>query len=178
MRTFIALFLGTVSLFAGGELSGRRAPGFALPDSHFKYQDPQDYHGRILLVEFMQTNCPHCATFSTILEQIKAKYPGKVAVLSIVNPPDNQGTVSRYVAAHKITSPILFDCGQVAAAYLKVTPQSPSFSLPHVFVIDQQGIIRDDYGYDALSRDIFEGKGLYPVIDRLLAPKPPAAKKK
>jgi peroxiredoxin len=175
MRTFIALLLSTVSLFAAGELSGRRAPGFALPDSQFKYQDPQDYRGRILIVEFMQTNCPHCATFSTILEQVKAKYAGKVAVLSIVNPPDSQANVARYIQAHEITSPILFDCGQVAASYLKVTPQNPSFSLPHVFVIDGQGIIRNDYGYDALNRDIFEGNGLYGVIDRLLTP---AAKKK
>jgi peroxiredoxin len=169
MRLPIALLLCAVSLFAAGELSGRRAPGFALPDSSLRYHDPQDYRGRILIVDFMATNCPHCATLSRILEQVKSHYGGKVAVLSIVNPPaDNQNTVSRYAAAHKVTSPILFDCGQVAASYLRVTPQKPTFDVPHIFIIDPQGTIRHDYGYSALHRDIFEGKGLYTVIDRML----------
>ncbi len=170
MRFFLALLMCAAPLFAAGELSGRRAPGFALPDSNLNYHDPQDYRGRILIVDFMATNCPHCSTLSKTLEQVKSRYGGKVAVLSVVNPPaDNQNTVARYVAAHKITSPVLFDCGQVAASYLKVTPQRPTFDVPHIFIIDQQGIIRHDYGYNMLNRDIFEGKGLFTVLDRMLA---------
>ena len=41
-------------------------------------------------------------------------------------------------------SPILFDCGQVTASYLKITPQNPKVSFPHLFVIDKEGIIRHD----------------------------------
>jgi len=154
--------------FGAGELSGRRAPGFSLPDSSFRQHDPQDYRGKILLVEVMQTKCPHCAQFSVILEQVQAKYAGKLVVLSIVNPPDNQSTVAEYVAEHKLTMPILFDCGQVSAAYLKATPQRPSFDVPHLFIIDAAGNIRNDYGYNLLNRDIFEGKALFGELDRIL----------
>ena len=87
-----ALLLCVGVAFGAGELSGRRAPGFSLPDSKFRQHDPQDYRGKILLVEIMQTKCPHCAQFSVILEQVQAKYAGKLVVLSIVNPPDNQST--------------------------------------------------------------------------------------
>jgi len=176
MRALIALLVCVAPVFASGELSGRRAPGFALPDGRFQYHDPQDYRGRILIVDIMATNCPHCATLSTILEQVKARYAGKVAVLSVVNPPDNQSTVARYAAAHKVTSPILFDCGQVAAVYLKATPDNAVVDVPHIFVIDGQGTIVNDYGYNVLNRDIFEGKGLFGVLDRMLAA--PAPKKK
>ena len=67
--------------------------------------------------------------------------------------------------------PILFDCGQVSAAYLKATPQRPSFDVPHLFIIDAAGNIRNDYGYNLLNRDIFEGKALFGELDRMLGAK-------
>lgn len=169
MRILLSLALCATALFAAGETVGRRAPGFSLPDTSFKQHDSQDYRGRILIVEFMQTTCPHCATFSTVLEQVAAKYAGKVAVLSIVNPPDTMQNVSRYATAHKVTSPILFDCGQVAASFVQGTPQNASFSLPRVFIIDGKGIIRRDFEYSFLNKDIFEGRKLFSEIDQLLA---------
>lgn len=179
MRLFLALLIAAGSLLAAGELSGRRAPGFSLPDASYRYHDPQDYRGRIVIVDFMSTNCPHCSTLSRILEKVKAKYAGKVAVLMVVNPPaDNQSTVTRYAAAHKITSPILFDCGQVAASYLKVTPKNPGFDIPHFFIIDQQGMIRHDYGYNLLHKDIFEGDALFPILDSMLGGGGAAGKKR
>ena len=42
-----------------GDLSGRRAPGFSLVDSDFVHHDAQDYRGKILLLDIMQTSCPH-----------------------------------------------------------------------------------------------------------------------
>lgn len=169
MRILLSLALCTTALFAAGETVGRRAPGFSLPDSAFKQHDSQDYRGRILIVEFMQTTCPHCGGFSSILEAVAAKYAGKVAVLSIVNPPDTMQNVSRYVAAHKIRSPILFDCGQVAASFIQGTPQNASFSLPRVFILDANGIIRRDFEYGFLTKEIFEGRKLFTEVDSMLA---------
>lgn len=169
MRTLLLIPACAALLFASGELSGRRAPGFSLVDSNFKQYDPQDYRGKILLVEVMQTTCEHCARFAPILEEVVAKYHGKVAALSIVNPPDTTSTVQAFVARHKITIPVLFDCGQVSASYFKATPQNSEVNVPHLFIIDAQGMIRNDYGYDLLSRGIFEGRDLFAELDRMLA---------
>lgn len=178
-RFFLTVLVCAGSLLAAADLSGRRAPGFALPDANFNYYDLQDYRGKVLILDFMSTNCPNCATLSAVLERVKAKYGGKVAVLSVVNSrSDNGNTVSRYAAAHKVTGPIVFDSGQVAASYLRITPQNPSFGVPYIFIIDQQGTIRHDYGYNVLSKDIFEGNGLFPIIDRILAGGSGPAKKK
>lgn len=156
-------------LFGAGELSGRRAPGFSLMDSTMRQRDLQDYRGKVLLIDVMQTNCPHCATLTGVLERVKAKYGDKVGILSIVNPPDNQQTVASYVSGHHVSTPIVFDCGQVVASYVKATPQNPSVSVPHLFLIDPRGTIRNDWGYDLLNRGIFEGDGLFAEIDRLLS---------
>lgn len=165
----IALILALApSLFAAGELSNRRAPGFSLPDPSAKLHEPVDYRGKVLIIDFMQVSCPHCAKFSGILEQVKAKYGDKVAVLSIVNPPSQPQQVMKYIADHKLKSPILYDCGQAAWSYLM--PKSGTTSIPHVFLIDAEGMIRNDIGYSEAAKNIFEGNGIYAEIDKLLAP--------
>ena len=177
MRTLLLIALSAGCSLAAGELSNRRAPGFSLPDSNFKQYDPQDYRGKLLLIEIMQTSCPHCARFSAILEEVRSKYGAKVAILSIVNPPDNQATVAKYIADHNIKVPILFDCGQAAASYVRATPQNPSLSIPHVFLIDPEGVIRKDFRYGPDTKEIFEGTGLFSEVDRLLTGTPAGSRK-
>jgi peroxiredoxin len=155
MRVFSAFSLSAVLALAAlpaaaqQGLSGRRAPSFSLPDitaSKLDQHDILDYRGKWLLLDFMQTNCPHCKALSKTLEEIKTKYAGKLAVLSVVLPPDNMTSVSRYVAENKVTVPILFDSSQVAASYFKATPTNASVDMPHLFAIDPAGQIVRDWG--------------------------------
>lgn len=155
-------------MLGSGELSGRRAPGFSLPDSQLKYHDLADYRGKVVLLEVMQSTCPDCRVLAKTLEKMKAKYAGKVAVLAVVNPPDNQTSVAQFFKETQITTTVLFDCGQVSASYFKLTPQSSSMHVPHLFVIDQQGMIRNDFSHTPESKELFEGAGLSAVIDPLL----------
>ena len=108
-RAFCLLFLA-FTLFAAGPL--RRAPGFCLIDTAGQWQDLADYRGKIVLVEFMQTNCPHCAAFSAVLNNLKARYGDKLAILSIANPPDSPQTMVQFVNGHKLSYPLLFDQGR------------------------------------------------------------------
>jgi thiol-disulfide isomerase/thioredoxin len=165
-------FLATVFawvLFASGELSNRRAPGFALPDPEYThFYDLQDYRGKVLLLEIMSTNCPHCLLLSTTLEKVKEKYGDKVEVLSVVLPPDNQTTIAKYKFVNKITVPIVCDQGQMTISYMNARPGMGHIDVPHLFLIDQHGMIRNDFGYKEDARAVFEGPGLYPEIDKLL----------
>jgi hypothetical protein len=65
---------------------------------------------------------------------------------------------------------MLFDSGQMAASYLKVTPQNPRIHLPHLFLIDGEGMIRNDWAeqeaVDAATDSLVEAE-----IDRLLSGK-------
>jgi peroxiredoxin len=170
MRFFFCLLACAAALVAG-DLSGRRAPGFSLVDANFVQHDTQDYRGKILLVDIMQTTCPHCGAFSNILQEVATRYGGKVAIVAIVNPPDNTATVKQYIAQHKLSYPLLFDCGQVAASYMKATPQHTDFSVPHLFIIDAQGMIQNDYGYSPFNQGIFEGRDLFSELDRMMKTK-------
>jgi len=157
-----ALLISAPALFAAD--SSRRAPGFSLPDTNQRQYDLADYRGKVVILEFMQTTCPHCNAFADVLEQVQQKYGDRVAIISVVNPPDDQPKVRSFIAAHKIIYPMVFDCGQVAYSYLR----TPSFDIPHVFLIDGDGGIREDFGYTPATRDIFEGKGIFSHLDTLL----------
>lgn len=152
MRLFLtALICASLSLSAQAvsaqTLSGRRAPSFSLPDSTFAQHDILDYRGRWLLLDFMRTDCPHCKALSKTLETVEAKYGAKVAILSVVIPPDNMATVARYIADNHVTVPIVFDSSQVAASYFKATPTNGAhFDTPHWFAINPSGMIVHDWG--------------------------------
>ena len=169
MRFIVGLLLASVVAFAASKQAGRRAPGFALPDPEYKrFYDLQDYKGKVLVIDIMTTSCPHCMLLSTTLEKVKERYGDKVAVLSVVLPPDNQVTVSKYVSTNKITVPIACDMGQMTISYLNVKPGQAHIDVPHLFIVDQAGIIRNDFEYDEKDHSVFEGPGLFAEIDRLL----------
>jgi len=169
-RTFSLLLLAAVAAVAGPP-TGHRIASFTLPDSTGKYYDILDYRGKVVIIEIMKTECPHCQALAQTLERMKARYGAKISVLSVVNPPDTPQTVAAFIAKYKVTSPILFDFGQATAAMLKVTPQNPSISLPHLLFVDANGIVRDDFAYSDDKKAIFEGDALTVVIDRTLAAK-------
>jgi len=176
MRTFVSLLLLSAAALVAGEHTGRRAPGFALPDSNMKFYDLADYRGKVVLVEFMQTDCDHCAAFVPVLSQVQQKYGARVAILSVVNGQhDNATKVRQYIAGHKVTYPVLFDQGQMEYSYLL----KGTVNNPYLFLIDGNGTIRNDWEYGPFTRDVFEsGKALFAEIDRLLNANAPAAPKK
>ncbi len=174
MRIPLSVILCGVAVFAAD--SGRRAPGFSLPDVKGQQHDLADYRGKVVVLDFIQTTCPHCNAFAGILNEAQQRYGDRVAVLSVVNPPDDASKVNNFIAAHRLIYPVVFDSGQVAYSYLR----SPSFDIPHLYLIDPNGYIREDIGYSDAQKDLFEGKGLFAHIDAMLAagPAPGGGKKK
>ena len=169
MRVFGLFLASALCLFASGELSNRRAPGFALPDSDYKHTyDLQDYRGKVLLIEIMKTDCPNCMLLSTTLEKVKAKYGDKVGILSVVLPPESPDKVLNYIATHKITVPIVYDQGQMTISYFNAKPGQGHIDVPHLFIIDKEGMIRNDFSYSPGDKGIFEGPKLFEEIDKLL----------
>ena len=162
MLKFSSALLCAVTLIAqplaNQGLAGRRAPSFSLPDVRLQQHDILDYRGKWLLLDFMKTDCPHCKELSKKLEGVRGKYHGRVEVLGVVLPPDNQQTVSRYIMETKITSPIVFDSSQTAIPYFKATPSTPGFDTPHLFAIDPNGMIVKDWGQAAVETPGFLGE--------------------
>lgn len=168
MRIIAFLLAAALLAPAANEYSDRRAPGFSLPDSSFEQHDPQDYRGKVLLVDVMVTTCPTCNQLADTLVSLTKKYGDKIGIISVVTLPDTMADTTTFAAKHGITWPIVFDSGQMIASYLKVTPANPQVHFPHLFFIDGQGTIRNDFGpADEASLTV---EKLSAVIDHLLSP--------
>jgi len=154
MKLPVLILITAFPLFAAGEFSNRRAPGFSLADTHFVQHDTQDYRGKVLIIEFMQTGCPICVRLADTLLQMQVKYGDKIGIMSVTTLPDNFQTADEFAAEHKIPWPILFDSGQVMMSYLKVTPANPKVNFPHLFIIDGGGTIRYDFEGGAGAAEI------------------------
>ena len=172
MRWFLTLIAGLVLVsgaWAAGKHAGRRAPGFALPDINLNYHDLYDYRGKVVLIEFMKTDCPVCNTFPRILEKLRTAFGAKLQILTVVIPPDNTNTVGQFIARHSVKTPVLFDSGQMTTSYVKATPQNPQIGLPQIFLVDQEGIIRSNYVYEGGTEAVFEKPDTLMIeIDTLL----------
>jgi len=139
-----------------GRLSGRRAPGFSLMDVNYNQHDLADYRGRVVVIDFIRTDCPLCQTFAGVADRIRTRFGDRVAVLTVVNaPPDNLKTVGDFIKKYDVKNALLFDTFQMAASYMKMTPVNPTFALPHLFLIDGTGQIRNDYEYEPGENDAY-----------------------
>lgn len=160
--------IGALSPSLHAQQSLRRAPSWSLYDSDGQMRDLLDYRGKIVVLDMMQTTCPHCAAFADILDKVQQKYGDRVAILGVVTvlggSADSPDKVKAFKTGHRVTYPILFDMGQMQYSYIL----KPNIDLPHVYIIDQNGYIRADYGYSLTTRDIFEGKALFTELDRLV----------
>jgi peroxiredoxin len=84
----------------------------------------------------------------------------------VVTLPDNQNTADRFARDHKVTWPIVFDSGQMITSYLRVTPTNPQVHFPHLFLIDKEGTIRNDF--DSTEDKAMTIEALSAEIDKLL----------
>ena len=166
MKTIVIALGAALALGAAGDYSNRRAPGFSLADSHYQQHDGQDYRGKVLIVDIMSTQCQTCLRLADLLVQVHAKYGDKVGLISVVTLPDNQSTTDLFARDHKITWPIVFDSGQMITSYLRVTPSSPQVHFPHLFLIDREGYIRNDF--DGTEDKAMTMGGLTAEIEKLL----------
>lgn len=168
-RVFGLSLLAAAPAAAANELANRRAPNFMLPDMGGTMRSLNTYLGKTLVVTFAKTSCPHCGQYSRLVAKAKKAYGDQVEAITIVLPPDNQKTVANYLISNGITTLVLFDNKYATTInYLQLKPQrgQASVNFPHTFIIDGKGWIREDYGYNALNKGIFEGNGIYRSLNR------------
>ncbi len=163
-RLLLSLLLAPL-LAPAGELSNRPAPAFRLLDATGRAVSLADYKGKFLVVEFMNTTCPHCQKFAPVLESVHTRFKGKVGVVAISTHPDNIRTVTEFAKTYKASFPILVDPQNTAARdYLQPGPPNFGFSIPHLFLIDSSGFIRDDFSQNASNSQFFTPEGFARLV--------------
>jgi peroxiredoxin len=112
------------------------APDFELPDLEGRLHRLSDYRGRIVIVNFWSCECPHSERTDRSTMACLVQWGADVAMLSIAaNRSESISSMVEAVNARRLPR-ILIDAKHVVAdLYEAVTT-------PHVFVVDQDGILR------------------------------------
>jgi peroxiredoxin len=112
------------------------APKFELKDADGKTVTPEEYKGRVLLLNFWATWCVPCKAEIPWFQEFEHTYKDKgFAILGVSMDEEGWGTVKPYVAERKITYRMVIGNEEVSTRYGGID------SLPTTFIIDKEGKI-------------------------------------
>jgi len=139
----LAAALGTAAPALRAEaVVGQAAPAFSLPDLDGKTHRLADLRGKVVVLEWMNPNCPFSRRHSDAktMTSTAARHPGAVwlAINSTAKGhPDfvEPAAYKSFLQKHSIVYPVLYDSsGEVGHAYGADTT-------PDMFVIDERGTL-------------------------------------
>jgi peroxiredoxin len=122
--------------------TGAPAPDFSLPDLNGKTHHLKDFRGKITVINFWSVECPWAKRADEEIFPMLETWGEEVVLLSIASNANETREQLEEEAAARGVLPILHDADQVVAkAYGAITT-------PHIFVIDREGVLRYQGGFD------------------------------
>lgn len=176
MRLIVLAALAALSLPAADV--PRPAPDFTVKMTNGKDLNLSDYKGKVVVVEFLLTTCPHCQRASQGLNKVyrelgaQGLQPIGVAVNDMANM-----LVDDYVKQFNLDFPVGWSLRDPVISFLQ-HPVMMMMSFPNLVIIDRNGQIRHQIpGGDKFFEN--EEQNLRnAVLPLLKAPAPARSKKK
>ena len=136
------------------------------------------YQGKVVVVAFILTWCPHCLkTIGYLIKDQTTYGPRGLQVLASAIEDVARTNLPAFIRQFNPPFPVGFDNQTVAIDWL----EHPPMLIPHMPIlafIDRQGIIRAQYeGDDKFFSEDRQEKNLSDKIEELLKPAAPGAKK-
>lgn len=160
---------------ATGQQVPRRAGEFAVSTVDGNQILLSQYSGKVVLLAFMFTTCPHCQHTSQILSAIQRDYADRG--LQIVGSFFNDGApglIPGFVQQFQPAFPVGYATREQVNEYLQHAPGKPTY-VPELVFIDRNRQIRAQYtGNDDFFKD--QDKSIRTLVDSLLK-EPVTAKK-
>lgn len=120
---------------------GKPAPDFTLTDADGKEHKLFGLRGKVVVLEWTNHKCPFVNRHhdSGLIAKTPAKFEGKnvawLAIDSTLSCEKDRERISAWAKEHKLPYPVLLDAaGEVGHIYGAKTT-------PHIFIIDQKGIL-------------------------------------
>jgi peroxiredoxin len=156
----------------------RKSPEFRFSEPSGKQRSLSNFKGKVVVLAFLVTNCPHCARVAKMLAGVQGELGQRgLQTIGIAFDNDISGkTVARFSQELGVTYPIGFSSSTEVDSYLGRT-RAERIMVPQIVVVDRTGVIR------AQSRPVREANledesYLRNLIDGLLKEGAPAANAK
>ena len=181
MRFLTATLLLTFGLSAA--TVPRPAPELKITDPTGKVVPLSQYKGKVVLIQFLLTTCPHCQAMSRMVTTLQAKYGarGFQALGAAVNTADprvvkdsDAALVKGYVTEQHVGFPVGAVPYDLATTFLVVNDR---LSFPQVVIIDRKGQIQAQSAPEG-TEELQDQAYLSKFIEKLLGAPTAAAPKK
>lgn len=124
---------------------GEPAPNFTLNDLEGRQHSLRDYNGQVVVINFWSAECPWSERTDRKLSQLLAELDDDVLLITIAPNANEPLDMIERGAAERGLKLVLHDVGQrVASGYSAQTT-------PHIFLIDDRGILRYQGAFDDTS---------------------------
>ncbi len=123
---------------------GDEAPDWTLKDGEGRERKLSEYRGKLVVLDFWSTTCPHCRNAMPMMQKLHDRYAERgVAVIGVNCREKEPVDAAAYVRGKGFNYPVLVDTGEVAVRY-RVR------GIPAFFIVGPDGrIVHMDTGYNA-----------------------------
>lgn len=176
-RLFLAASLISFSVLAQPPMP-RKAPELTIVEPSGKQTLLSSYRGKVVLLAFIFTTCPHCQAECGVMDKLQAELGPKGFQPLAVAFNDNAGMlVGGFVQNFHPTFPVGSAIRRTVTDYLQLDDSGKViWNVPQMVLIDRKGMIVEQSGPKG-SEELQEENSLHKKITDLLAA-PAAAKKK
>lgn len=137
---FLALSLVSVSIWAQPP-TPRKAPELTIVESSGKQTLLSSYKGKVVLLAFIFTTCPHCQAECGVLTKLHSELGEKGFQPLAVAFNDNAGMlVGAFIQNFRPSFPVGSAARQTVTDYLQLDDKTP-WVVPQIVLIDKKGMI-------------------------------------
>ncbi len=153
VATGVCLALCLAAAALGADVP-RPAPELAVPVPGGQQVLLSQYRGKVVLIEFIQTTCPHCQDASVKIERVYHDLgPRGFQPLAVAINQNADMLIPEFVSQLGLTFPVGAGDRDEALAYMQHPIMKP-FYVPQMVLVDRKGVIRAQFDGDA-NRDFF-----------------------
>ncbi|MEO7650775.1 MAG: TlpA disulfide reductase family protein [Bryobacteraceae bacterium] len=134
------------------------------------------YKGKVVLLTFFLTTCPHCQQSSMILSKLQNEFgPKGLQVLGAAFNPMSHMVITDFIKQFRPTYPVGYASREDVLAYMQHSPIMQLY-VPIILLIDKKGVIQHQFmGEDPIMQN--QEKGLRELIEVMLKEGPSSMKK-
>jgi peroxiredoxin len=144
----------------------RPSPNYAIRTLEGPGTTVEAHRGKVVVLAFIQTECPHCQRTTQMMQRLQASYGADLQILSVAINDDAKERLPKFIEKFAVTFPVGIDTKRSAANYLAI-PETGLVLAPVLSLIDREGIIRAEYGGD--SKLVDDEALIRSILDKLIA---------
>lgn len=166
-HSILASALLLTGLVASAQEIPRPAGEFAITMPNNQMTLLSNYAGKVVVLAFISTTCPHCQHTTQVLSQIQNEYRAKgVQILAAAFNPDAAQLVPGFIAQFHPTFPVGSAGRDAVLEYEQASLAKPNY-VPELIFIDRNRTIRIQHnGGDDFFKE--QEKNIRDAIDMLL----------